>query len=93
DDIEVCDTNANNQNGQMTVDLTIRTAAVLSQQPLPASSYTVTYYTSQLQAEQGNLPIIPATNYLASNLDTIWVRVENNATGCYNLGSFQVFVG
>ncbi|MBM6497853.1 hypothetical protein H9X54_000790, partial [Flavobacterium macrobrachii] len=40
DDIEVCDTNANNQNGQMTVDLTIRTAAVLSQQPLPASSYT-----------------------------------------------------
>jgi gliding motility-associated-like protein len=93
DDITVCDTNANNQNGQMTVDLTIRTAAVLSQQPLPASSYTVEYYTNQTLAEQGNLPIIPATNYLASNLDTIWVRVENNATGCYNLGSFQVFVG
>ncbi|NMH23789.1 hypothetical protein, partial [Flavobacterium solisilvae] len=29
----------------------------------------------------------------ASNGQTIWVRVENNATGCYNLGTFQVIVG
>ncbi|NMH23795.1 adhesin, partial [Flavobacterium sp. SE-s27] len=74
DDIEVCDTNANNQNGQMTVDLTIRTADVLAQQPLPASNYTVEYYTSQIEAEAGNLPIIPADNYSASNGQTIWVR-------------------
>ncbi|NMH23753.1 hypothetical protein, partial [Flavobacterium solisilvae] len=74
DNIEVCDTNANNQNGIMTVDLTIRTPDALAQQPLPASNYTVEYYTSQIEAEAGNLPIIPADNYSASNGQTIWVR-------------------
>ncbi|WP_187658798.1 hypothetical protein, partial [Flavobacterium macrobrachii] len=81
DDIEVCDTDSNNQSASTNVNLTVLTAAVLAQQPLPASSYTVTYYTSQPLAEDGDFPIINTSNYLASNLDTIWVRVENNATG------------
>ncbi|NMH23750.1 hypothetical protein, partial [Flavobacterium solisilvae] len=65
----------------------------LAQQPLPASNYTVEYYTTEALAEDGDFPIINTTNYSASNGQTIWVRVENNATGCYNLGTFQVIVG
>jgi gliding motility-associated-like protein len=94
DDITLCDDQDNNtQNGIRLVDLTQRTPDVLSQQPLSPSSYEVTYYTSQLLAEQGTLPITPATAYMGSNGDTIWVRVENLATGCYQLGTFQLVIG
>ncbi|NMH23705.1 hypothetical protein, partial [Flavobacterium solisilvae] len=67
DNIEVCDTNANNQDGVMTVDLTVRTPDALAQQPLPASNYTVEYYTTEALAEDGDFPIINTTNYSASN--------------------------
>jgi gliding motility-associated-like protein len=93
DDIEACDTYGNNQDGVMTVNLTVRTPDALAQQPLPASNYTVTYYTSEALAHEGDFPIINTTNYAGSNGQTIWVRVENNATGCYNLGTFQLSIG
>jgi len=66
---------------------------VLAQQPLPGSAYTVTYYTSQALAEAGTSPIVNTTSYNASNNQTIWIRVENSATGCFNIGSFQVIIG
>ncbi|MEZ4877988.1 MAG: choice-of-anchor L domain-containing protein [Flavobacterium sp.] len=91
--IEVCDTDSNTQNGQTIVNLTQQTPLILAQQPLPASAYTVTYYTSQALAEAGTSPIINTTSYNATNNQTIWVRIENIATGCYNIGSFQVIVG
>jgi hypothetical protein len=40
----------------------------------------------------GTSPIIPATNYLASTTQKIWVRVEDNITGCYNIGSFDIII-
>jgi hypothetical protein len=88
--ISVCDNDSNPQNAVTVVDLTLSTAEVLAQQPLPASNYFVTYYTSQLAAQASTAPILPATNYLASNGQTIWVRVENTATFCSNIGSFQI---
>ncbi|WP_396140560.1 T9SS type B sorting domain-containing protein, partial [Flavobacterium sp.] len=91
--ITVCDQDSNPLSASTLVNLTQQTAAVLAQQTGAATNYTVTYYTSQLLAEQGTAPIIPATSYFGANLQTIWVRVENNNTQCYNLGSFQVFVG
>jgi large repetitive protein len=91
--IEVCDTDSNTQNGQTIVNLSQQTPLVLAQQPLPGSAYTVTYYTSQALAEAGTSPIINVGSYNANNNQTIWVRIENIATGCYNIGSFQVIVG
>ena len=91
--IEICDTDSNTQNGSMVVNLTQQTALVLAQQPLPAAAYSVTYYTTEAAAQAGTPNIVNLTNYTASNNQTIWVRVENIATGCYNIGSFQVIVG
>jgi gliding motility-associated-like protein len=88
--ITVCDQDSNPQSASTLVNLTQQTAAVLAQQTGAATNYTVTYYTSQLLAEQGTAPIIPATSYFGANLQTIWVRVENNNTQCYNIGSFQL---
>ncbi|WP_396140459.1 hypothetical protein, partial [Flavobacterium sp.] len=88
--ITVCDQDSNPQSASTLVNLTQQTAAVLAQQTGAATNYTITYYTSQLLAEQGTAPIIPATSYFGSDLETIWVRVENNNTQCYNVGSFQL---
>ena len=91
-DIEVCDQDNNTQNGFTLVDLTVRTPDVLAQQPLAAGNYTVTYYTSSAAAALGTSPIIPDTNFLAYNGQPIWVRVEDNNTGCYNIGTFNVII-
>jgi gliding motility-associated-like protein len=91
--IEVCDTDANDQDGSTLVNLTVRTSDVLAQQPLPASSYVVTYYTNPTDAGLENNPIVNVLSHPGSNGDTIWVRVENIATGCYNLGSFELIIG
>ncbi|MFN7675168.1 T9SS type A sorting domain-containing protein [Flavobacterium sp.] len=88
--ISVCDNDSNPQNGVTFVDLTQSTAVVLAQQPLPASNYIVTYYTNQIAAQTGTSPILNTSNYVASNGQTIWVRVENTATFCSNIGSFQI---
>ncbi|MES2410258.1 MAG: hypothetical protein V4535_02310, partial [Bacteroidota bacterium] len=88
DPITVCDEDSNPQDAITGVDLTQRTADALAQQTGPAANYIVTYYTSLLLAQGGAFPIIPDTNYIGSDGETIWVRVEHNVTGCYNIGSF-----
>ena len=88
--ISVCDQDNNPQNAITGVDLTQQTTAVLSQQTGAVTDYTVTYYTSQGLAQAGGAPIIPDTNYIGSNLEMIWVRVEHNTTHCFNIGSFQL---
>ncbi len=89
-DIAVCDADANPQNGSTTVDLTVVTTDLLTMQTLPASNYTVAFYASESAAELGTSPILPVTNYVANDGDSIWVRVENNTTGCYGIGSFGI---
>jgi gliding motility-associated-like protein len=90
-DIVLCDTDSNPQSASTIVNLTQRTPDVLAQQPLAASNYTVTYYLTQADAQTGpSVAIIPATAYFGTNLQTIWVRVENNNTQCFNIGSFQL---
>ncbi|WP_304986240.1 T9SS type B sorting domain-containing protein [Flavobacterium rivulicola] len=92
DDIVVCDDDNNTQDAITSIDLTVNTASILAQQPLAASNYTVEYYTSQTAAQDGIAPIINVTNYTAMNNQTIWVRVEDNTTGCFNIGSFDVII-
>jgi hypothetical protein len=90
--IAVCDQDANPQSGSTIVNLTVQTPAILAVQPLTASNYNVTYYTSQIYAESEVSPIVNQSTYFGVNGQTIWYRVENNTTGCYAVGSFQLIV-
>ncbi len=63
---------------------------------LPASDYTITYYTSQSDAENGtsnNIPFTNLTNYsISSSPVRIFVRIEDNNTGCVTTRSFDLIV-
>lgn len=90
--VSVCDTDSNPYNGSTLINLDLQTPIVLAQQALPASSYSVTYYTSMSNAEAGTAPILNSSAFLATNGQTIWVRCENLSSGCYYVGSFGVSV-
>ncbi|UPT69538.1 MAG: T9SS type A sorting domain-containing protein [Flavobacterium sp. JAD_PAG50586_2] len=91
-DIQICDADSNPQSATTLINLTQQSPEILAQQPLPASSYIVTYYTSQSDAEAGTGTIIPATNYFGVDGEAIWYRVELSATGCYAVGSFYLVI-
>ncbi|MCF6133227.1 T9SS type B sorting domain-containing protein [Flavobacterium wongokense] len=91
-DLVQCDEDNFPQNGSMFFNLTQNNAAVLSIQPGAPTDYTVTYHISQPDAISGNFPIIQATNYVGTNHQIIWVRVEDNATGCFSTGSFELLI-
>lgn len=64
---------------------------------LPASDYTITYYTSLSDAENGTsnniIPFGNLTNYaISSSPVRIYVRIEDNNTGCATTRSFDLIV-
>lgn len=75
-----------------TFDLESQTATILGTQ-LP-TEFTVTYHLSAAEALSGtNTLTSPHENSLNPNLETIYIRVENNATGCANTHeSFNLIV-
>jgi hypothetical protein len=91
-DIVLCDTDSNTQNGSTTFNITIQTPIILASQTLPASNYTVSYYSSQATANGNVSQIINPTNYSSVSNTTIWVRVENSTTNQYAIGSFILIV-
>ncbi|MGC4039790.1 MAG: T9SS type B sorting domain-containing protein [Flavobacterium sp.] len=91
-DIVVCDQDTAPQDSYTFVDLTQRTADVLAQQPLAASSYIVTYHVLQSDALQGTPLIVQSGHYYGFNTQQIWVRVENATTHCFNIGSFHLVI-
>jgi valyl-tRNA synthetase len=84
DPVQVCD---NNQDGLHAVDLTQQTPIILAAQT-GGSTYTVFYYASQAAAEAGTGAIVTPQAYAGTNGQTIWVRVNDTATGCFTIGSF-----
>jgi len=75
--------------------LTLNEAAILVLQPLAASNYTISYYHLQADAQNPTtaLQIVPASSYLGTDGETIWVRIENNNTHCFNvIGSFKLII-
>lgn len=54
---------------------------------------TITFYQSQLEAENASNSIANTTNYINQNMstDTIWARVENN-NGCYNISQIDLLI-
>jgi valyl-tRNA synthetase len=75
--------------GSGVFDLSTKTPEALAGQG-PAG-YTVSYHANQADADTGANPL--ATSHPSTvNGETIYVRVVNTATGCYNTTSFQLFV-
>uniref|UniRef100_UPI002610EB79 T9SS type B sorting domain-containing protein n=1 Tax=Flavobacterium sp. TaxID=239 RepID=UPI002610EB79 len=75
--------------GSGVFDLSTKTPEALAGQG-PAG-YTVSYHANQADADSGNAPL--ATSHPSTvNGETIYVRVVNTTTGCYNTTSFQLFV-
>jgi gliding motility-associated-like protein len=87
-----CDDDNNPQSGTMFFDLTQNDAAVLAIQPLTATTYTVSYYISQAHAMAGIPEIVQSANYLGTNHQIIWVRVENKLSHCFSVGSFELII-
>ncbi|APY09083.1 hypothetical protein BWZ20_12560 [Winogradskyella sp. J14-2] len=75
--LEVCDDGT--PDGFTAIDLNVKNGEISGNNP----TYTVSYYFDLADAESGLNPLaIPYTN--VSNPQTIFVRVEDNATGCYD---------
>ncbi|WP_323789827.1 choice-of-anchor L domain-containing protein [Psychroserpens sp.] len=84
--LETCDDDSNDDIGDF--DLFSVNNSVLGTQN--ANEFTVTYFTSEIEANLGTNPI--DFNYTGQNNETIFVRIENNTTGCYSLTQFDLIV-
>jgi gliding motility-associated-like protein len=84
DDLELCD-DANDgsaTNGIVkTFDLESQTLTILGTQN--TSDFTVTYHDAATDANSGNNPLASLFTNTVRDLQTIYVRVTNNTTGCF----------
>ena len=94
--LELCDDldDGDGFNGIVqTFNLESQTATILGTQD--PSDFTVTYHNSPADALSGNAPIATPAMYenIIPNLETIFVRVENNLSGCFTAQtSFDLIV-
>ncbi|MGL2967567.1 choice-of-anchor L domain-containing protein [Flavobacterium sp. XGLA_31] len=75
--------------GTAEFDLSQNNASALG--TLDPASYNVSYYMSQADA-MSETNVLPTLYTNTSNPQTIYVRVENNLSGCYEVRSFQLIV-
>ncbi|WP_115462497.1 T9SS type B sorting domain-containing protein [Winogradskyella aurantiaca] len=84
--LQTCDDESN--NASEIVDLLSQNSAILGAQN--PNQFSVYYYQSEQNAING---IAPLNNiYNATHNEIIYVRVENNVTSCFNIGSFEIIV-
>lgn len=94
EDLQICDDNSDGdpRNGlSQAIDLEVQTSTILgSQDP---SQFTLTYHTSLTDAQLGNSPITGLFSNTDPFTQTIYVRVNNQTTGCANgISNFRVIV-
>ncbi len=75
-----------NFDGELIFDLTQQNATILG--PLNPSEYTVTYYASMSDAEDTNGAL--NNSHPARHGEIIYVRLENNDTGCFDTTEFGI---
>lgn len=56
------------------------------------SDVTFTYHNSQFGAENKSDYVTDEINHVAPNGSTVWVRIENNTTGCYRVTNINLVV-
>ncbi|ALJ04394.1 hypothetical protein APS56_04240 [Pseudalgibacter alginicilyticus] len=86
--LEACD---DDYDGFLTFDLSNSSStsyAIRGSQSI--SNFTVTYYDNLANAESKTNPI--ATNYSSVDGEVIYARIENNATGCFNITQFDITI-
>ncbi|WP_298307986.1 T9SS type B sorting domain-containing protein [Flavobacterium sp.] len=89
-DFATCDDELNDNDGYYQYPLDLLLPGILNGQS--PTDYTVSFYnTSQADADAGINAIADLVNYQAQT-QTIWIRVENNITGCYQIGSFDIII-
>lgn len=86
-DYSLCDLNG---SGTEVFDLTTKIAEILGS--LNPATNTVTFHTSLADAQTQVSIIIQLNAYMGVDGETIYARVTNNATGCYDVVSFQLRV-
>ncbi|MFC0603845.1 choice-of-anchor L domain-containing protein [Winogradskyella pulchriflava] len=83
--LEVCDDGT--PDGLTEIDLSLKNIEITGNNP----GYTVSYYLTQADADNAANPLaIPYTNI--SNPQIIFVRVEDNTTGCYDTTTLELGV-
>ncbi|MEM5566719.1 choice-of-anchor L domain-containing protein, partial [Psychroserpens sp. AS72] len=89
--LEVCDDLS--ADGFAQFDLTSKNAEILQNLADP-TLYTVSYYENEVNAGLPNNPIANPTNYTNTTAfnQILWVRVEDNITGCYKLTTLELIV-
>jgi gliding motility-associated-like protein len=90
-DLEECD-EADNLDGFAMFDLTQTQTEIYGTQT--PGNFTLTYHESEQDAIDDVSPIVNLTDYIniTANQQTIWVRLEDNATECFAIGSFDIIV-
>ncbi len=86
-DFELCDDLSN--NSIETFDLSTKDAEVLAS--VPASSYNISYYNSDADAQAGNNPVTGSIQN-TTNPQTIFVRIEDTTNGCLAFSAFDLVV-
>jgi gliding motility-associated-like protein len=92
-DIEICDNldDGDNQNGFVQLfDLDAQTPIIIGGQTGMSVTYYETFADADLETVTAQLGS-PYSNIVAY-YQTIYFRIENNATGCYTIGSFGIRV-
>ncbi|MGH1388137.1 MAG: hypothetical protein ACRBBL_25675, partial [Kordia sp.] len=88
-DLEECDVVGDPNDETTTFDLTVNSPIIIGAQ----TGVTLTYHTSNTNAQTGNGPITnPAAFSNASNPQTIYVRLEDDVTGCFSTDEFQLSI-
>ena len=83
--LEVCDDGV--PDGLTEIDLSIKNLEISGNNP----GYSVNYYLTQADADGNVSPLaVPYTNI--SNPQTVYVRVEDNGTGCYDTTTLDLVV-
>jgi len=86
-----CDNELNDNDGYYPYALSALVSGILNGQS-PAN-FTVSFYHTQ-----GDADATPPTNAITNltnyqgQTETIWIRVENNTTGCYQIDSFDIII-
>ncbi|QYJ68649.1 choice-of-anchor L domain-containing protein [Flavobacterium litorale] len=89
EDYEICDNGTNDTDGIAIFDLSTRNEEILGD--IDPLAFTITYYENQTAAQAGTNPITTASNY-ASTTTTVYARVTNNTTGCYDIVPLELIV-
>ena len=85
--IDECDTIAPFDDGITSFDLSTTEADIIGTQ----TNKTVTFHTTESDANTGNNPLGNTFNN-TSNPQTIYVRIEDNTSGCFEIGDFEISI-